>query len=130
MRSHVSIAAWLHIIMGSLVFAAGFALFVAVVVLGLFALPSLPIIGAAGVLIFSVFALFSVPSIAVGVGMLHYRPWARIVGIGLAAVGLVFHPAVGVGTIIGIYTLYVLLHPETKALFDSQQYSDSHMVRT
>ena len=122
MRSHIQIAAWLHIALSGLTLLAGVSIFLLCTVFGLFSLHGLPIIGGFGVLIFFFFALFSLPGLLMGVGLLRYEPWARILGIVLSALGLVFHPAIGVGTVIGIYSLWVLLHPETTALIERRGY--------
>jgi hypothetical protein len=44
--------------------------------------------------------------VCVGWGLMHHRPWARIVAIVLGVLAL-FHPPIG--TALGIYTLWVLL---------------------
>lgn len=119
MRSQVAITAWLHIALSGLTLLAGMGLFVASMVLGLFSLHSLPIVGGLGFVFFFVFLLVSLPGLLVGWGLLNYAPWARIVGIIISVLSLV-HPAVGVGTAIGIYSLYVLLHPDTAALFEGR----------
>jgi hypothetical protein len=57
----------------------------------------------------------SVPGILVGIGLLKYRPWARIVGIVLSILDLIWLP---IGTIVGIYGLWVLFSAETERLFN------------
>jgi hypothetical protein len=66
----------------------------------------------AALTIFLVFA--SIPSIVCGWGLLRLRPWSRILGIILGAIALLKIP---LGTIFGIYVLYVLFQKETEALF-------------
>lgn len=53
-----------------------------------------------------VLAAIGVIGIIAGVGLLHYRPWARILTIVLACISLIHLPF---GTALGIYTLWVLL---------------------
>ncbi len=75
---------------------------------------AVPIIGVIGTgLSFFILAL-SIPGIIVGVGLLQFRPWARIVGIVLSILLLIHFP---VGTAVGIYGLWVLLTGETEKLF-------------
>jgi len=62
--------------------------------------------------------ILSLPGIIAGVGLLKFRPWARIVAIILGALHLLSFPF---GTALGVYTLIVLLNPETVALFESQR---------
>ncbi|MCA1595328.1 MAG: hypothetical protein LC772_02725 [Chloroflexi bacterium] len=119
MRTQVAIVAWLHIVLSGLTLVVGGALFFASVVLGLFSVHSLPIVGGLGFLVFIFFLLFSLPGLLVGWGLLNFAPWARVVGIVLSILSLL-HPAVGIGTAIGIYSLYVLFHPETVALFEGR----------
>jgi hypothetical protein len=49
-----------------------------------------------------------------GVGLLMGKPWARILVLILAILDLFQLP---IGTMIGIYTIWVLLHDETAQLF-------------
>jgi hypothetical protein len=58
--------------------------------------------------------LLSLPSIIGGVGLLQYRSWARPLVIFLAAINLLSFP---LGTVVGIYGLWVLLKPEARAMF-------------
>jgi hypothetical protein len=75
------------------------------------ALPLLGITGAA----FGVFMLvLSLPGIIAGVGLLKFRPWARILTIVLSALNLMNIPF---GTILGIYGLWVMLSDEGSRLF-------------
>ncbi len=75
-----------------------------------------PILRIVGAVLFVVLAATSVPGIVAGIGLLHYRPWARILGIVLAAISL---PGVPFGTALGIYGLWVLLNVRTQDLFNS-----------
>lgn len=47
-------------------------------------------------------------------GLLHFRPWARILAIILAVLHIFSFPF---GTALAIYTLWVLLSSETQPLF-------------
>lgn len=66
----------------------------------------------------SVIAIFfitlSVPGIVGGIGLLKRRSWARILVLILAVVDLFLIP---IGTLIGVYTLWVLMNDETAKLF-------------
>jgi hypothetical protein len=50
----------------------------------------------------------------IGIGLLKYRSWARIGGIVLSILDLIWMP---VGTIVGIYGLWVLFSKDTERLF-------------
>ncbi len=58
--------------------------------------------------------ILMLPTIALGVGLLNYRPWARSIGTVIAIVELLNFP---LGTALGVYALWVLLSPETDPLF-------------
>jgi len=75
---------------------------------------AVPIIGTVGGAIAILIFVLSVPGIIVGVGLYGLQPWSRILGIVLSALDLVHVP---IGTAIGIYGLWVLLHSETERLF-------------
>ena len=74
------------------------------------------ILGAVGGMTSALIVLLSAPGLVTGVGLLYFKPWARIVGIVLSAISLLGFP---VGTAIGIYGLWVLLSRETERLFPS-----------
>ena len=57
---------------------------------------------------------FSLPSVATGIGLLYFKPWARILGIVLSAIALLGFPWV---TLLGIYGLWVLFNKDTERLF-------------
>ncbi|MBN2311869.1 MAG: hypothetical protein JXR94_23015 [Candidatus Hydrogenedentes bacterium] len=56
----------------------------------------------------------ALPGIAAGIGLLKFRPWARILAIILGALNLLNIP---IGTALGVYTLVILLKPEADELF-------------
>jgi len=74
----------------------------------------LPIIGTVVVLFLF---LTSIPEIIGGFGLLKRRPWARILILVVACMDLLWIP---IGTIIGIYELWVLLQDETTQLFKAK----------
>lgn len=71
----------------------------------------LPLIGTVVALFFLV---TSIPEIIGGFGLLKRRPWARILILIVACLDLIWIP---IGTLIGIYELWVLLQDETTQLF-------------
>lgn len=58
--------------------------------------------------------ILMLPTIALGVGLLNYRPWARSIGTVIAIVELLNFP---LGTVLGVYALWVLMSAETDPLF-------------
>ena len=62
--------------------------------------------------------LLSLPGIIAGIGLLKFRPWARILTIVLSALNLMNIPF---GTILGVYGLWVMLSDEGSRLFATRQ---------
>jgi hypothetical protein len=75
---------------------------------------ALPFIGLAGTALVIFLLAISLPGLITGIGLLKFKPWARIVGIVLAAINLINIP---LGTILGAYGLWVLLNKDTERLF-------------
>lgn len=116
LEQHVTILGWLHIV-GNLFF----------VLIGLFLYFFLNTIGAVSgdpeaAVILSVVSTFvgglltilGLPGIVAGFGLLAHKAWARYLAIVLGVLNLLNAP---VGTIIGIYTLWVLMQEEAAAFF-------------
>lgn len=59
-------------------------------------------------------AILSVPGIIGGIGLLRLKPWARYLALILAVFDLFNIP---IGTAVGIYSIWVLVHDETAQLF-------------
>ena len=124
MQSHVKILGILHIVFGSLGILLGLgmlALFGGIAgVVGMNASSdeaavAIPILGAIGGLI-ALFALvLSVPAIIAGIGLLSFKPWARILAIVISILDLINFPF---GTILGFYGIWVLFSREGAALFE------------
>lgn len=121
MAQHVKILGILHIVLG------GLGVLGAIIVLMIFGglsavvnmsdhgpdLPA-PLLGIIGGVVFIVILVISVPALVIGIGLMQFRPWARIGGIVLSAIDLLGFPF---HTILGIYGLWVLLNRETEMLF-------------
>jgi hypothetical protein len=75
---------------------------------------ALPIIGLTGTLLSMFLFALSIPGLVTGFGLLSLKPWARILGIVLCAIQLINIP---LGTLLGIYGLWVLLNSDTERLF-------------
>src|SRR6185436_17622202 len=53
---------------------------------------ALPIIGLAGTALTAFLLAISLPGLIAGIGMLSFKPWARIIGIVLSAINLINIP--------------------------------------
>lgn len=123
MTTHVKVLGVLYIALSALGVCAALLLAVALGtasgIVGLNADPhdaaiALPIIGIAGTALVVFLLAMSLPGVITGVGLLKFRPWARIVGIVLSVIHLINIPF---GTLLGIYGLWVLLNKEAEPLF-------------
>ena len=125
MQTHVKVLAVIHLAVGGLMLCGalflGLGSGVAAGIIGASASPddaaiAIPILGIAGTALTVFLALFAIPSLIAGYGLLQYRPWARIVGIILSAISLINIP---IGTVVGVYGLWVLLNKDTERLFSA-----------
>jgi hypothetical protein len=123
MTTHVKVLGGIYIALSSIGLLV--ALFVALAVgtasgiVGAAADPNdaaiaIPIIGIAGTALVVFLVAVCLPGLVAGVGLLKGRPWARILGIIVAILNLIHIP---VGTIVGIYGLWVLFSKETEQMF-------------
>ncbi|MDB4950740.1 MAG: hypothetical protein JWM27_3389 [Gemmatimonadetes bacterium] len=116
MDDHVKTLGWMYIIFGALGLVVAF--FVALIVGGAGILSgdaqAAAITSGVGLLVGVFVALMSAPSILAGWGLLNRRPWARILTIVLAVLSL---PGIPIGTLLGIYSLWVLMNERTVELF-------------
>lgn len=77
---------------------------------------ALPIIGLTGTLLSMFLFAVSIPGLITGFGLLSWKPWARVLAIVLCAIQLINVP---LGTLLGIYGLWVLLNHDTERLFSA-----------
>ena len=61
--------------------------------------------------------MISVLGLVAGIGLLSYKGWARIMTIIVSALGCFNIP---IGTLVGVYTIWVLMQDDTVKLFDRQ----------
>jgi len=123
MTDHVRILGILHVVYGMFGVLAG--VIVLVIFGGLAGLVSVadrsgdariavPILGGIGAFVFILLLALSLPGIVAGFGLLQLQPWARMLTIILSALELMSVP---LGTVLGIYGLWVLLSPGGEQLF-------------
>ena len=125
MQTHVKVVGVAFIVFGALgILAATVIMLVfggAAGIVGVSADPeeaafALPIIGLTGTLLSMFLFALSIPGLVTGFGLLSFKPWARILGIVLCAIQLINIP---LGTLLGIYGLWVLLNSDTERLFSA-----------
>src|SRR5712671_5763617 len=118
METHVKVLGALQIALGSLSLLA--AVILTVGSMGISGDPdaqrAMPFVGLIGTSIVTLLVVTSLPSIITGIGLLKFRPWARILGIVLSVLSLMMNPF---GTIVGAYGLWVLFSKDTEPLFNA-----------
>ena len=116
MGTNVKILGWLYIVLGILGVLGGvLALFI---LLGTGLLigerEAINVMTIVGVAVAALITLVSLPGIAVGIGLLKFKQWARVLALVLAFLNLFAFP---LGTVLAIYTFVSLLGPESEQLF-------------
>lgn len=125
MANHVRILAWINIVLGGLgvlaaaVTFAGASIVPAILQAAAHEAADVP----AGVIqliltaVVGIILVLSLPGLILGFGLYNFRPWARILGLVLSALNLLNLPF---GTILALYSFWVLLKPETEQMFREQ----------
>jgi hypothetical protein len=117
METHVKVLGILNIVSGALGLCMALLM---VVVFGGVAIGSaadadaaiaIPIIGLTGFALVVFLLAMALPAIVIGYGLYKLRPWARVPGIVIALLSLMAFP---LGTVLGIYGLWVLFSKETE----------------
>ncbi len=116
MDSHVKIVGIVNIVFGILGLIAAAVVLVAVAAGGLISgdPTAITVTSIVAVSVSSIIAIFAVPEIIAGIGLLKLKNWGRILGMIVAVLNLLCIPF---GTAFGIYALWVLLNAETEKMF-------------
>ncbi len=117
MDTHVKVVSWLYIVLGAL------GLVTALCIFGLFFSIGIITNDRVAMSVLTITALFiagillttSLPGIVAGFGLLRYQRWARILALVLAVLNL---PLMPIGTLLGIYAIWVLLDDDSVPLFN------------
>jgi len=122
MDEHVTILGALYIAFNALMLFAAIIVFVVIVGGGLLSgdADAIAITSGVGSAIAFLLVILSAPGIIGGIGLLKRRYWARILILVLGFLNLVSIP---LGTLLGIYTIWVLMKEETAQLFVSESRS-------
>lgn len=115
MHEHLRIVAWIHLAMGALGVLVGIFVFGVMGSVGALTgdVREGTLLAVLGALLAGFFTLMSVPALVGGWGLLKRKPWARILVLILSFMNLFGFP---VGTLVGGYSIWVLMQDETKAL--------------
>ncbi len=120
MEQHVTILGALHIAFSATGIIAAMIVFIAVAGGGFLSgdIEAMAITTTIGSAIGFLLFMLSLPGLIGGIGLLKRRQWARILTL---VVGFLNLPVIPFGTILGIYTIWVLLNDKTKLLFSPQR---------
>lgn len=124
METHVKVVGILHIVFGVLgILGALVLMLVFGGIAGIVgasgdegARVAVPILGGIGGIVGCFVLVVSLPGTIAGIGVLQFREWARILMLIVSVLDLLNVP---LGTALGVYGLWTLLHQETIALFRS-----------
>lgn len=111
MEQHITLLGWLHIALNVLLLLIAAFMFFIMVGVGFAsgdpeAAFVLPIVGTA---VGGFMLVLGLPGIITGIGLLKRKPWARIAAAVLGILNLMNFP---LGTVVGVYTLWILLQTE------------------
>lgn len=118
MKSHVELLALINIVSGVLGLLVGGIVFAVLFLLAPVANDPVgsPVLVIVAVGVSGLLFLLSAPSIIAGIGLLKHKAWARILTLILAIIALLNVP---IGTLIALYTFWVLTNEETMKILDA-----------
>lgn len=116
METNIKVLGWLHIALGIIGLLVGVLVFLILMTVGVAIReePVLPIMTMVALIVLGIMAVLSVPGIIVGVGLIQFRPWARVLALVLALFNLMNFPF---GTVLAIYTALSLLVHDADQIF-------------
>jgi hypothetical protein len=120
MKKHVTIVGAIHIGFGTLGLIGAIAVFFALkFAKGFVVNEEIPnmVLGFLSVSLPLLIGLMSTLGLVGGIGLLTYKPWSRILVIVVAALGCLNIP---IGTLKGVYSIWVLMQDETIKLFQKE----------
>jgi len=117
MKKHVNVAAILQIVFGSMNAIAALAIAFAFGFVDQFVddPTAIKVLGLVGTPLIVLFLMIGGAMIAGGIGLLSCKPWARVLTLVMAALGLLNIP---IGTLKGVYIIWALVQTETVTLFE------------
>jgi len=121
MKKHVTVVGALQIGLGTLgligVLGIFFAFSIAMNAVGNEEIPSF-VLGILRIGLSILVGGISILSIIGGIGVLSLKPWARILAMVISVIGCLWIP---IGTLAGVYSIWVLMQDETVKLFKPVQ---------
>jgi hypothetical protein len=119
-EQHVKILGWLHIVGHALFLVIGLFIFFLLIGIGAVSgeAEAMGVLTIVGIFVGGIMLVLALPGLAAGYGLLKRRSWGRLLAIVVGALNL---PNFPLGTVVGVYTLYVLLQNEASAYFAGEK---------
>ena len=116
MHTHVTLVAWLNILGNGLLLLMACFVFFLLAGIGVVAQDpiAMRVLSMVGIVSGCIMFVLAIPGIVAGAGLLMRRQWGRILAMIVSVFGLLNFP---IGTLIGGYTLIVLLQDSATAYF-------------
>ena len=114
---HIKVLGWLHILGHTIFLVVGLFIFTLLTGIGAASgeAEAVAILGVIGTAIGFLLAALAIPGLVSGYGLLQHKPWGRVLALVVGVLNLVNFP---VGTVIGIYTFWVLLQKSATDYFE------------
>lgn len=119
-QQHVTILGWIFIVGHALFLVIGAFVFTLLNGIGVASgdQQAMMILSLVGTSVGGLLVVLAVPGIAAGVGLLAHKGWGRYLAIVVAILGLINFP---IGTLVGIYALWVLTQEPAAQYFAAPQ---------
>ncbi len=116
-QEHVKILGWLYIVVNAIFLVIGFFVFTLLTGIGVAAgdPDAVAVLGIVGTSVGLLLAALSLPGMIAGYGLLTRKAWGRILALIVGIINLVNIP---VGTVIGLYALWVLMQERAVDYFE------------
>jgi hypothetical protein len=119
LQLHVPVLGWLLIVGHAMFLLVGVLVFLLLTGIGVASgeREAMTILGTVGIAVGLLLVALGIPGLVAGAGLLARKSWARILAIVVAILGLVNVP---IGTLIGLYALWVLMQEAATEYFAPQ----------
>jgi hypothetical protein len=116
LQQHITILGWLYLVGYAFFLLIGAFIFTLLTSIGAISgdEQAMMILSLVGTSVGGLLIALAVPGMAAGFGLLAHKTWGRYLAIVVAILGLINFP---IGTLIGVYTLWVLLQEDVTAYF-------------
>jgi hypothetical protein len=116
LQPHITILGWLYLIGHAVFLVLGVFIFLLLTGIGLASgdMTARSVLGIVGISVGLLLTIVALPGLAAGYGLLTRKTWARPLAI---VVGILSLPNVPLGTIVGLYTFWVLSQPPAQTYF-------------